>query len=100
MLQKTKNSERTEEEFKLSKCELEKLLQKASEKGARTALASIGLHDDHAHIDIRDLRELMRAFRMAKKDSFRVFIKLLVSGLAMLILAGFFTLLGDNLKIK
>lgn len=100
MLQKTKKPEKTEDHFTLSKCELEELLQKASEKGARNALSQIGLHDDHAHIDIRDLRQLVQSFRMAKKDSFRVFIKLLASGLAMLIIAGFFTLLGDNLKIK
>jgi len=64
----------------LTETELEALLIRASKQGSKAALHEIGLNDDHAHIDIRDLRELMRAFRMAKKDSFRVFVKLLASG--------------------
>jgi len=73
MWSKIKKSD--EGEFILTKCELEQLLEQASKNGAKIALSELGLHDENAPTDIRDLRELLKAFRMAKKDSFRIFIK-------------------------
>ena len=84
----------------LTSIELEALLQKASKQGAKMALAELGLEDSHAGMDIRDLRELLKAFRMAKKDSFRIFVKWIVIGVITLITAGFISLIGDNFKIK
>jgi len=69
--------------------EFEQLIKRASKEGARLALSEIGLDDDNAHLDIRDLRGLLNAFRMAKKHSFKVFIKWLVVGIMTLITAGF-----------
>lgn len=99
MWSKIKKSE--EGDFVLSKCELEELLQKASQKGAKMALAELGLHDENAPTDIRDMRELLNAFRMAKKDSFRILIKCLIIGFMTIVTAGFISLLGgNNIKIK
>ena len=84
----------------LTSIELEDLLQKASKQGAKMALAELGLDDGHARMDIRDLRELLKAFRMAKKDSFRIFVKWVVIGFITLITAGFISLIGDNIKLK
>ena len=84
----------------LTSIELEALLQKASKQGARMALAELGLADEDAVIDIRDLRELLKAFRIAKKDSFRIFIRWVVIGIITLITAGFISLIGDNIKFK
>ncbi len=98
MWSKIKKSE--EGEFVLSKCELELLLEHASQKGAKMALAELGLHDENAPTDIRDLRELLKAFRMAKKDSFRILVKCIIIGFMTLITAGFISLLGTNIKIK
>lgn len=87
-------------EFILTKCELEQLLEQASKQGAKMALSELGLHDENAPTDIKDLRELLKAFRMAKKDSFRIFIKWIVIGFMTLISAGFFSLLGDHINLK
>lgn len=84
----------------LTSIELEAMLEKASKQGAKLALAELGLDDGHARIDIRDLRELLKAFRMAKKDSFRLFVKWIVIGIITLITAGFISLIGDNIKLK
>ena len=84
----------------ISECEFEKIIQRASKEGARLALSELGLDDDHAHLDIRDLRELLKAFRIAKKDSFRIFIKCIIVGIITLITAGFISLIGDHIKIK
>lgn len=48
---------------------LEALLEKAAHEGARQALAEIGLHDEEAVADVRDLRELITAIRLMKKGA-------------------------------
>jgi len=95
------NIKKTEEgNFILSKCELEQLLEHASKQGAKMALAELGLHDENAPTDIKDLRELLKAFRIAKKDSFRLFIKWVVIGFMTFITAGFFSLIGNHINLK
>ena len=90
-----------EGEFILSKCELELLLEHASREGAKKALAELGLHDDNARSDIRDMRELLNAFRIAKKDSFRILVKCIIIGFMTVVTAGFISLLGsNNIKLK
>ena len=89
-----------EDEFIISKCELELLLEQSSKEGAKQALTELGLHDENAPTDIRDLRELLRAFRMAKKDSFRILVKCIVIGFVTILTAGFISLIGDHIKIK
>ena len=98
MLNKIKKSEAGE--FILNKCELEHLLEEASRQGAKMALHDLGLHDESAPTDIRDLRELLKAFRMAKKDSFRILVKCIVIGFVTILTAGFISLLGDHIKLK
>ncbi len=99
MLNKVKKSD--EGEFVLTKCELELLLEQASRQGAKMALAELGLHDENASTDIRDMRDLLNAFRMAKKDSFRILIKCLIIGFMTIVTAGFISLLGsNNIKLK
>lgn len=43
------------------------LIEEASELGAGRALARLGLEDRRAEADMRELRELLRAWRDAKK---------------------------------
>lgn len=81
-------------DFIISKCELEQLLEHASKQGAKIALSELGLNDENASSDIRDLRELLKALRLAKKDSFRIFIKYLVVGIMTLITAGFISIIS------
>lgn len=89
-----------EGEFLVTKCELELMLEQASKEGAKQALTELGLHDENAPTDIRDLRELLRAFRIAKKDSFRILVKCIVIGFVTVLTAGFISLIGDHIKIK
>lgn len=84
----------------ITSIELEALLIKASKQGAKASLKEIGLDDDHAYIDIQNLRELLKSFRMAKRHAFKVFVRWLVIGIMTLITAGFISLIGDNFKIK
>ena len=88
------------QQISLSKIELEVLLTKASKQGAKVALKEIGLDDDLAYIDIANLRELLKSFRMAKKHAFKVFVRWLVIGIMTLITAGFIALIGNNINLK
>ena len=48
---------------------LRALIEEASEVGAERALAALGLRDENARRDMDDLRELLRAWRDAKKSA-------------------------------
>lgn len=69
---------------------LRALIEEASEVGAERALAALGLRDDHARRDMDELRELLRAWRDAKKSAreavvswaIRILLALLVAGMA------------------
>ncbi len=98
MWSKIKKSD--EGEFIITKCELELLLEQASKEGAKQALTELGLHDKNAPTDIRDLRELLKAFRMAKKDTFRILVKCIVIGFVTILTAGFISLLGSHINLK
>lgn len=51
--------------------DLEAVIERAAKRGAREALESIGLHDDYAGHDVRELRGLLDAWRGAKKTMWR-----------------------------
>ena len=48
--------------------ELEAMLDRAARKGAKEALASIGLLDDSAQKDITEMRSLLEAWRDTRKS--------------------------------
>ena len=70
--------------------EFEAKLELAAERGARHALADVGLDGPEAAHDIRELRGLLDAFNEAKKTAGLTIVKMLVTGLVMALLAGAF----------
>ena len=69
---------------------LRALVEEACELGADRALTSLGLKDSHARRDMDELRELLQAWRDAKKSAWstivtwtvRIALGLLVAGMA------------------
>ena len=55
----------------LTRSELEHLLAEAAKRGAKTALASVGLSDESAGGDIRDLRALIASGRIVQRSALR-----------------------------
>ena len=53
----------------LTEKQIEALLERASHKGAQRALADIGLQDNDAVHDIKDLRNLIDGYRELKELS-------------------------------
>lgn len=50
----------------LTPAEIEAMIDRAAERGAERALHSLGLHDDHAAIDVAELRSLLGAWRTVR----------------------------------
>lgn len=69
---------------------LRALIEEASGTGAERALSALGLKDEAARRDMDELRELLRAWRDAKKSAreavvswaVRIFLAVLVAGIA------------------
>src|SRR6476469_343681 len=65
---------------------LRALVEESSQAGARRALASLGLDDEKARRDMDELRELLSAWRDAKRSAWRAVVTWVVRlGCAMLI---------------
>jgi hypothetical protein len=52
--------------IEMSREDLETLLEVAAERGAKKALVQVGLHDEDAMGDLRDLRGLLAAYKTVK----------------------------------
>lgn len=68
--------------------EFESMLARAAEKGARRALADVGLEGPDAALDIRDLRTLLAALRLARRTAWQTVIRLITTGLMIALIAG------------
>ena len=70
------------------------MLEMASERGARRALAQLGLADANARDDMNELRELLQAWRDAKSSARNAAIGWLVRGVLALVVIGVAVKLG------
>lgn len=73
---------------RMPKEEFEEFLELAAERGAKRALADVGLIDEHAANDIRDLRSLLSAVRIARHTAWQTVVRLITAGLIMALIAG------------
>ena len=73
---------------------LRALIEEASGVGAERALAALGLRDEHARRDMDDLRELLRAWRDAKRSATRAVLSWAVRILLALLVAGMAVRMG------
>ncbi|PHX98296.1 MAG: hypothetical protein CK529_13665 [Rhodospirillaceae bacterium] len=72
----------------MTDAELSPILEKAAECGARRALAAIGLCDEKAAGDVRDLRGVLEAFRLAKSTAWTTIVRLVTAAIFAAIIAG------------
>jgi uncharacterized membrane protein YdfJ with MMPL/SSD domain len=73
---------------------LRALVEESSQAGARRALASLGLDDERARRDMDELRELLSAWRDAKRTAWRAVVSWLVRIALAALLAGMALKLG------
>ena len=72
----------------LRKEDFEELLNHAAERGAERVLSHLGLENGHAARDIRDLRDLIEAWREARHTAWQTFIRVLTTGILAALLVG------------
>jgi uncharacterized membrane protein YdfJ with MMPL/SSD domain len=73
---------------------LRALVEESSQAGARRALASLGLDDERARRDMDELRELLSAWRDAKRTAWRAVVTWVVRIALAVLLAGMAFKLG------
>ena len=78
----------------INDAQLRALIEEASELGARRALARLGLADEAARDDMSELRELLGAWRDAKKSARNAVIGWAIRGVLALVLLGVAIKLG------
>ena len=61
--------------------DLDELLTRAAERGAERCLAHLGLENGHAARDIRELRDLLEAWRDARHTAWQTVIKVATTGM-------------------
>ena len=72
----------------MRKEDFEELLNSAAEHGAERALARLGLENGHAARDIGELRELLEAWRDARRTAWRTTIKVVTTAILAMLLVG------------
>ena len=68
--------------------DFDELLDRAAERGAERCLAHLGLENGHAARDIRELRDLLDAWRDARRTAWQTAVKVATTGLLAALLVG------------
>ena len=72
----------------LRKEDFDDLLDRAAERGAERCLVHLGLENGSAAKDIRDLRDLLEAWRDARRTAWQTVIRVATTGILALLLVG------------
>ena len=88
MTEETQPATLVENMLLLRREEFDDLLDRAAERGAERALAHIGLENGHAAKDIRDLRDLLQAWRDARRTAWQTAVKVVTTGILAALLVG------------
>lgn len=68
--------------------EFEELLARAADKGAKRALADVGLDGKEAAMDVRDLRTLLASIRFVRRTAVQTTVHVITTGIILALLAG------------
>jgi len=68
--------------------ELDGLIERAAEAGARRVLTEIGLDNGNATRDIRDIRDLLAAWRTAKRTALQTVVRMVTTAVLLALIAG------------
>ena len=68
--------------------DFDELLNIAAQRGAERCLAHLGLENGHAAKDIRELRDLLEAWRDARRTAWQTTVKVITTGILAAMLVG------------
>lgn len=80
----------------ITDAELEVLLDRAAKRGALEALKDVGLYDDEARDDIKEMRSLLEAWRDTKRTIGQTIARFFTMALLALLAAGAYMEFGDK----
>ena len=63
-------------DIKLTTEELEDMLDRSAKRGAKLVLRELGLHDETASVDIREIRSLLETWRQTRQSIWNTFVKI------------------------
>ena len=72
----------------MTDAEMEAMIERAAEAGARKALREVGLSDEDANHDVTELRNLLDSFRSAKRTVGKTIVQALTTLFLAALLAG------------
>lgn len=72
----------------LSENELHDFLTSVAREGASQALGNVGLNDENAIYDLKDLRDALRAFRVFRKGAIQQLGRELINGIKWVLILG------------
>ena len=72
----------------IRKEDFDELLDSAAERGAERCLAHLGLENGSAAKDIRDLRDLLEAWRDARRTAWQTAVRVITTGVLAVLLVG------------
>ena len=72
----------------MRKEDFDEMLNNAAERAAERCLAHLGLENGSAAKDIRDLRDLLEAWRDARRTAWRTAIRVITTGVLAVLLVG------------
>ena len=88
MTEETQPATLVENMLLLRREDFDDLLDRAAERGAERALAHLGLENGHAAKDIRELRDLLEAWRDARRTAWQTAVKVVTTGILAALLVG------------
>ena len=72
----------------MTDAEMEAMIERAAEAGARKALREVGLSDEDANHDVTELRNLLDSFRSAKRTVGKTLVQALTTVFLAALMAG------------
>lgn len=82
-------------EVKISHDELEEMLDRAAKRGAKLVLRELGLQDETAAVDIREIRGLLDTWRQTRQSIWNTFVKITTVTVFTFIAAAIWMKLGN-----
>jgi|TARA_R110002060_G_scaffold19943_1_gene27196 hypothetical protein len=80
----------------MTEAEMEAMIERAAEAGARKALREVGLSDEDANHDVTELRNLLDSFRSAKRTVGKTLVQALTTVFLAALMAGAYFNFSDK----
>lgn len=80
--------------IEMTRKDLDEIIEAAAERGAKRALKDLGLDDESAHHDVRDLRDLIKSWREVRSVALQTTAKIVTTAILTAIVIGVGVRLG------